>query len=106
MRWTIHTGPFPFIAPQHDGEMWLWRITDGSHFTAVVVKFSAALLATDATGLGDDVAEVRRTRGRREVERCLRWQEPPREIAFEEAGEPPRYWGGIPPAGAARPAGR
>lgn len=98
VAWTIHTGPFPIIAPSYDGEVWLWRISDGEHYSAVVVKFDSAI--SRASELSAAVRETLRTRGRLDVERCLRWYEPPREISYARVDGTPEYWGGrrTPPA--------
>ena len=94
VAWAVHTGPFPIVAPRYDGEIWLWRITDATHYTAVTVKFARAIGEADPERIPERVREAHRTRGRVELERCLRWHEPPREIAFEDLDGEPCYWGG------------
>jgi hypothetical protein len=94
MTWRIHTGPFPFVVPGHDGDLWLWRITDGLHFTSVTVNISGGLRRADRGRLSDHVREAIETRGSSAVSKCLDWSEPPREITFQEGKSFPGYWGG------------
>ena len=95
MVWTIHTGPFPVSATTFDGDVWLWRITDGVHYTAVIVKVATAVRDADPTALSPQMRNAVATRGRTEVERTLRWYEPPREIACEEPTGASSYWAGV-----------
>jgi hypothetical protein len=92
----VHTGPFPIVAPQYEGQVWLWRIANASHFTAVIVKLGRAVLEGEPEALAGRVREAVRSRGRAELDRCLRWAEPPREIIFEDPVAEPDYWGGRP----------
>lgn len=92
--WRIHTGPFPFVAPPFDGEIWLWRITDGEHFTAVTVKFGRRVCEAEAESLVEPARSAVLLRGRSAIAACLGWPEPPREIAFDDPGSGPTYWGG------------
>jgi hypothetical protein len=94
----VHTGPFPVVAPRYEGQVWLWRIANASHFTAVIVKFGDSVLERDLDLLAARAREAVRTRGRTELDRCLRWDEPPREIVFEDPDADPEYWGGRPTA--------
>ena len=98
MSWLVHTGPFPVVAPTYDGEIWLWRITNSIHFTAVFVKFAREVGDADQDALAPRVRDARSSRGRAEVERCLRWAEPPREIEFTHPSAEPSFWGGSGPA--------
>jgi hypothetical protein len=91
--WTIHTGPFP-VAAHYEGDIWLWRITDGEHYTAVVVKIGASVRDASADTLPVETRAAIATRGRVEIERCLRWHEPPREITLEGIDAGVSYWGG------------
>jgi hypothetical protein len=94
VTWRIHTGPFPFIVPNHTGELWLWRITDGRHFTSVTVNISSTVRLADRESLTPEVKAALDTRGKSAVEACLRWSEPPREISLGLPSRPPTYWGG------------
>lgn len=94
VTWRIHTGPFPFIVPDHNGELWLWRITDGHHFTSVTVNISSKVRLAARDSLAPDVKAAVDTRGKSAVEECLRWSEPPREISLGLPSRPPTYWGG------------
>ena len=93
-RWQIHTGPFPFVSADVDGTMWLWRITDGHHFTAVTVHFSLGVLEVKRASLNASTQRALETRGGAAVEACLPWREPPCEIRFERPGNEPSYWSG------------
>jgi hypothetical protein len=92
--WRIHTGPFPLAAPDFEGVLWLWRITDGDHFTAVVVKLSAGVAGADRVELTDRAWAAVMTRGRSAVEGSFGWEEPPREICFDSTTDGPAFWGG------------
>ena len=94
VTWRIHTGPFPFVVPDHDGELWLWRITDGRHFTSVTVNISFKVSRATRASLSPEIKAALDTRGKRAVETCLGWIEPPREISFRHPSWPPVYWGG------------
>ena len=94
MTWRIHTGPFPFIVPDHNGELWLWRITDGRHFTSVTVNISSKVRSAALESLAPEIAAAIDTRGKSAVEACLGWSEPPREISLPLPSRPPTYWGG------------
>jgi hypothetical protein len=98
VAWTIHTGPFPYVAPPFDGEIWLWRITNGEHHTAVTVKFSRSVCESDASTLDEPLRSARLMRGRTAVVSCFNWLEPPREIAFHDPDGPPTFWGGTKPS--------
>jgi hypothetical protein len=94
VTWRIHTGPFPFIVPDHNGELWLWRITDGQHFTSVTVNISFKVRRAARESLDSEIRVAVDTRGKSAVERCLGWIEPPREISLHLPSRPPVYWGG------------
>jgi hypothetical protein len=94
MGWAIHTGPFPFMVPAYVGEVWLWRITNGSHFTSVTVRFTPDVRDRGIDELADGVRSALLSRGRSEVETSLSWTEPPREISYAHPTAPPTYWGG------------
>jgi hypothetical protein len=94
VTWRIHTGPFPFIVPDHNGELWLWRITDGRHFTSVTVNISSKVRLAARESLSPEVKAAVDTRGKSALEACLRWNEPPREISLGLPSLPPTYWGG------------
>jgi hypothetical protein len=96
MSWTIHTGPFPIVAPGYDGSIWLWRLTNTAHFTAVVIKFARAVVEAEADSLSPDVALARSSRGRSAIQETLAWHEPPREIEFAEPSGGPTLWSGVP----------
>ena len=93
MNWRIHTGPFPFMVHDLDAELWLWRITDGRHYTAVVVRLASGNQSGHDRDASERASAVA-TRGRSAVMRCLSWHEPPREILFLDGAEAPSYWGG------------
>jgi hypothetical protein len=94
VTWRIHTGPFPFIVPDYNGELWLWRITDGRHFTSVTVNISSKVRRATRESLAPEIKVALDTRGRSAVEICLGWSEPPREISLRLPSRPPVYWGG------------
>ena len=93
-RWRIHTGPFPFVAPEVDGALWLWRITDGRHYTSITVTFHRLVLDAERPSLDRSTRAAIDTRGEAAVQACLTWREPPREIRFHHPAEQPSYWGG------------
>jgi hypothetical protein len=93
-EWRIHTGPFPFIVPLGHGEAWLWRITDGVHFTSSTVVFHEGALRVPREERTPGVQRAVDTRGHSAVEASLRWAEPPRQITFFSPLEEPEYWGG------------
>jgi hypothetical protein len=94
VNWRIHTGPFPFIVPNHNGELWLWRITDGRHFTSVTVNINSMVRRASHESLAPEIQMAVDTRGKSAVERCMGWSEPPREISIRHPSRPPAYWGG------------
>jgi hypothetical protein len=94
-EWRIHTGPFPLIIPGQKEQLWLWRITNEEHYTAVVVRLAADVLLPEGE-LSARVADAVATRGQSAVQACLRWSEPPREIFFADPVGKPRYWAGRP----------
>jgi hypothetical protein len=94
VTWRIHTGPFPFIVPDHNGELWLWRITDGRHFTSVTVNITSIVRHATRESLAPEIQVAVDTRGKSAVEMCLGWIEPPREISLRFPMRPPVYWGG------------
>ena len=76
-----------------DGDVWLWRITDGSHYTSTTVHIRQ--VAHDLQE--EETADFRlalQTRGRSAVEKSFSWFEPPRQITFSTGSEEPDYWGG------------
>jgi hypothetical protein len=93
-EWRIHTGPFPFIVPLGHGEAWLWRITDGLHFTSSTVVLHDEALRVPRKERTPEVQRAVDTRGRSAVEAALRWAEPPRQITFLSPLQEPEYWGG------------
>ena len=93
-EWRIHTGPFPFIVPRGHGEAWLWRITDGIHFTSSTVVLHDEALRVPRKERTPEVQRAVDTRGRSVVEAALRWAEPPRQITFLSPLQEPEYWGG------------
>ncbi|HJR45776.1 MAG TPA: hypothetical protein VJ927_09245 [Actinomycetota bacterium] len=94
MAWKIHTGPFPFIVQDFAGELWLWRVTDGTHFTSITVTFADTVRHRSPEELSQEVRKAVETRGRSAVSACLSWAEPPREIAYIAAAGTGSYWGG------------
>ena len=95
MSWRIHTGPFPFIVREFEGDLWLWRITDGEHHTSVIVTLADAVTAEARDHLPPTTRKAVETRGESAVKDCLSWTEPPREISFRTPADEPHYWGGI-----------
>jgi len=94
-KWRIHTGPFPVMPVEADGEVWLWRITDGYHYTSTTVHIRQVVHQLQR----EESAEfqvVLQTRGRSAVEKSLWWFEPPRQITFSDGSGQPDYWGGQP----------
>ena len=96
VTWRIHSGPFPYIVDA-GGQVWLWRITDGHHYTSTTVRFWLGE-HDDVQRIGQGVSGVveaaLRSRGRAAVEGCLPWTEPPREITFSGPAAPPEFWSG------------
>ena len=92
-NWRIHTGPFPVMTADADGEVWLWRITDGYHYTSTTVHIRQDdhQLQEEETG---EFQRALQTRGRSAVERSLGWFEPPRQITFSSDSGEPDFWGG------------
>ena len=95
LPWSVHTGPFPLIVGGRVDQLWLWRITNDEHFTAVVVVLTDAVLIPE-DDLSSTVADAVATRGQSAVKACLNWSEPPREITFSDPVGRPTYWGGHP----------
>lgn len=93
--WRIHTGPFPLIVPRTTDQMWLWRITNDDHYTAVVVRLAQDVLAPPEE-LSKAVADAVTTRGHSAIKAAMAWAEPPREITFDDPVGKPTYWGGHP----------
>jgi hypothetical protein len=93
-RWRIHTGPFPYVSPDVDGEMWLWRVTDDRHFTSITVRIGRPVLDAGEGSLDVATRRCLVSRGQAAVEACLTWREPPREICFDLPTAGPVYWRG------------
>jgi hypothetical protein len=93
-EWRIHTGPFPFIVPLGHGEAWLWRITDGIHFTSTTVVLHDEAHRVPRKEMTPGAQRAVDTRGRSAVEAALWWLEPPRQITFLSPLREPEYWGG------------
>jgi hypothetical protein len=81
------------MTSEADGEVWLWRITDGYHHTSTTVHIRevAHQLQEEETA---DFQRVLETRGRSAVEESLGWFEPPRQITLSTGSGEPEYWGG------------
>ena len=93
--WRIHTGPFPLIVVGRREQLWLWRMTNDDHFTAIVVRLTEDVLLPEGQ-LAASVADAVTSRGQSAVQACLGWKEPPREITFGDPVGRPVYWGGRP----------